>query len=70
VEEYLTTKELSTRIKLAVGTIRNMVYHGQFKLRIHYVKAGPRKLLFLWSGIESWLHRRSLSDEIPDKSDR
>jgi hypothetical protein len=56
MEEYLTTEELSDRIKLAPGTIRNMVYRGQFKLGIHYVKTGPRKLLFLWSGIADFLH--------------
>lgn len=43
IDEYLTTKELSARIKLTPGTIRNMVSHGQFKVGIHYVKAGPRK---------------------------
>lgn len=70
MDGYLTTKELSARIKLIPDTIRNMVCRGQFKLGTHYVKPGPRKLLFLGSGIESWLHGRSLSDEIPDKSER
>lgn len=56
MDEYLTTKELSARIKLTPGTIRNMVCRGQFKIGIHYVKAGPRKLLFLWSGIADFLH--------------
>jgi hypothetical protein len=56
MDEYLTTKELSARIKLTPGTIRNMVCRGDFKLGVHYVKAGPRRLLFLWSGIADWLH--------------
>jgi hypothetical protein len=46
--------------KLTPGTIRNMVSHGQFKVGIHYVKAGPRKLLFLWSGIADWLHEGAI----------
>jgi hypothetical protein len=55
LDEYLTTKELSARIKLTPGTIRNMVWRGDFKPGVHYVKAGRRKLLFLWSGISAWL---------------
>ena len=56
MEEYLTTRQLSDRINLAQGTIRARVYKGDFKKGVHYVKAGPRKLLFLWSGIADWLH--------------
>ena len=56
IDEYLTTKELSSKIKLTPGTIRNKVCRGDFKLGVHYVKAGPRRLLFLWSGIADWLH--------------
>jgi hypothetical protein len=61
LDEYLTTNELSARIKLTPGTIRNMVCRGDFKLGVHYVKAGPRKLLFLWSAIERWLHGEAAS---------
>jgi hypothetical protein len=56
MEEYLTTQELSERIKLTPGTIRNMVCRGDFESGVHYVKAGRRKLLFLWSGITDFLH--------------
>ena len=56
MEEYLTTKELSARIKMTEGTIRNLVWKRVFKEHIHYVKPTPRKLLFLWRGIETWLH--------------
>jgi len=56
MDEYLTTKELSTRIKLTPGTIRNMVCRGQLVAGIHYVTGGPRKHLFIWSAIEDWLH--------------
>ncbi len=56
MEEYLTTGELSARIKMAPGTIRNLVWKNSLIENIHYVKPTPRKLLFVWSGIERWLH--------------
>ena len=58
-EQYLTTKELSKRIKMAQGTIRNLVWKNELKENVHYVKPTPRKILFVWSEIESWLHRDS-----------
>lgn len=54
-EDYIDTKELARRIKMAPGTIRNMVCRGDFKLNVHYVKPTRRKVLFIWSAIESWL---------------
>lgn len=59
MEEYLTTEELSARIKMRPGSIRNLVWKGQFKANVHYVKPTPRKLLFVWSSIQDWLHGRS-----------
>ena len=56
MEEYLTTAELSTRIKMAPGTIRNLVCKNEFKKNTHYVKPTKGKLLFVWSEIEAWLH--------------
>jgi hypothetical protein len=55
-EEYLDTKELARRIKMAPGTIRNMVWRGDFKLNVHYVKPTRRKVLFIWSAVEVWLY--------------
>jgi hypothetical protein len=55
--EYLTTTELSHRIKMAPGTIRNLVWKGELEENVHYVKPTPRKLLFVWSAIEAWLRR-------------
>ena len=55
MEEYLTTNELSRRIKMAPGTIRNLVWQNRLLENIHYVKPTPRKLLFLWSRVEHWL---------------
>ena len=59
MEEYLTTQELSSRIKMAPGTIRNLVWKGVFIEKIHYVKPSARKLLFVWSSVEQWLHGHS-----------
>ena len=59
-EEYLTTRELSKRIKMAPGTIRNLVWRNKFKQNIHYLKPTPRKLLFVWSEVLAWLHENSV----------
>ena len=66
MDEFLTTKELSARIKLTPSTIRNMVCRGDFKPGVHFVRAGRRKLLFLWTGIAQWLHGRGPADKIPN----
>ena len=55
MEEYLSVDELSKRIKIAPGTIRNMVWQKVFVQGRHYLKPTPRKLLFVWSAVESWL---------------
>jgi len=59
MEEYLTTSELSERIKMAPGTIRNLVWKNEFKENIHYLKPTQRKLLFVWSQVQGWLYRNS-----------
>lgn len=59
MEEYLTTKELSDRIKMTPGTIRNLVWKGELKENIHFVKPTRGKLLFIWSAIEAWMFKRS-----------
>jgi len=56
MNEYLTTEELSQRIKMAPGTIRNLVWKKSFIEGVHYVKPSSRKLLFVWRNIEQWLH--------------
>ena len=56
MEEYLTTTELSERIKMKPGTIRDLVWKKELKINTHYFKPTPRKLLFIWSAIEKWLH--------------
>jgi hypothetical protein len=59
MEEYFTTEQLSKRIHMSPGTIRNLVWMGVFQLNVHYVK--PRgKLLFIWSAVREWLHGGSV----------
>jgi hypothetical protein len=55
--EYLTTAELSKRIKMSPGTIRNLVWKKELKENYHYLKPTPRKLLFIWDKVESWLQK-------------
>ena len=59
MEEYLKTPELSKRIKIAEGTLRNYVYKKEFIENVHYIKPTPKKLLFIWSAVEAWLYRNS-----------
>ena len=59
MEEYLTTVELSVRIKMTPGTIRNLVWKKEFQEGIHFVKPTAGKLLFLWSAIEQWLYGKT-----------
>jgi hypothetical protein len=62
MEEYLTTNELSDRIKLAPGTVRNLIWKKVFLENVHFVRPTPRKILFKWSRIEDWLHNRPIND--------
>jgi hypothetical protein len=59
MEEYLTTVELSERIKMAPGTIRNLVWKNELQKDVHYLKPTSRKLLFIWSQVQQWLYRNS-----------
>lgn len=58
MDKYLTTIELSERIKMAPGTIRNLVWKKEFTENVHYLKPTPRKTLFIWEAVENWLQRK------------
>lgn len=50
---YLTTEELSGRIKYDPRTIRNQLKDSVLLEGVHYVRPfGRRKLLFIWETIE------------------
>ena len=57
---YLTTEELSMRIKYDARTIRNQLKDSVFLEGIHYIRPfGGRKLLFIWEPIEEELLKNS-----------
>jgi len=50
---YLTTEELSARIKYDARTIRNQLKDSVLLEGIHYVRPfGGRKILYIWERIE------------------
>ena len=55
-EEFLTVDELCSRVKMARGTIRNLVWKKELVEKVHYIKPTPRKILFIWSAVEAWLY--------------
>jgi hypothetical protein len=59
IEEFLTTQELSQKIKMAPGTINNLVWKKELIENIHYLKPTPKKRLFMWSAVAAWLYRKA-----------
>ncbi len=55
MEEYLTVKELSYRIKFSKQSLYNLIHKETFILGKHYLKPTPKKVLFKWSEICTWL---------------
>ena len=52
-QTYLTTEQLSERIKYDVRTIRDRLKDSVLLEGIHYIRPfGGRKLLFVWEAIE------------------
>jgi hypothetical protein len=61
--EYLTTRELSERIKYDERYIRERLKDKVFKKSIHYIHPfGGRKILFVWDEIKKIL-------EVPAKKE-
>lgn len=55
---YLTTEELSARIKYDVRTIRNSLKDSVLLEGVHYIRPfGGRKILYLWEPIEDAMLR-------------
>lgn len=55
MEEYLTTKQLSERIRYEEQTLYNLIHNRTLVLGKHYLKPSPKKLLFKWSEMKAWL---------------
>ena len=52
-QTYLTTDELSSRIKYDVRTIRERLKDSVLHEGVHYLRPfGGRKILFVWEAIE------------------
>ncbi|WP_040881436.1 hypothetical protein [Mariprofundus ferrooxydans] len=63
--QYITTGELSSRIKYDARYIRNCLLDSVFIEGVHYIRPfGRRKILFIWEAIEGEMHKAS-NDEIP-----
>ena len=58
---YLTTEELSGRIKYDVRTIRERLKDSVLLEGVHYLRPfGGRKILFIWETIEEDMRQASL----------
>lgn len=61
-ETYLTTDELSERIKYDARTIRNQLKDSVLLEGRHYIRPfGGRKILFIWESIERDMRVHSLA---------
>ena len=70
MEEYLTVKELSEKIKFSKQSLYNLIHKGTFILGKHYLKPTPKKVLFKWSEIRLWMGDDLYSDNVtPSESD-
>jgi hypothetical protein len=59
---YLTTEELSDRIKYDVRTIRERLKDSVLLEGVHYFRPfGGRKILYMWSAIERDMMKTSVS---------
>jgi hypothetical protein len=53
-EEYLSVRQLATRVPYAESTIRNLMSSGVLREGTHYFKRRGR-VMFSWSGMRDWL---------------
>ena len=55
MEEYLTKDELCDRIKYQRQTVYNLIHRKVFIQGKHFFKPTPKKILFKWSEIQTWI---------------
>jgi hypothetical protein len=61
---YLTTEELSSRIKYDQRYIREQLKDRVFKKGTHYIQPfGRRKILFIWDAIEKIMVSKCIEDD-------
>lgn len=64
-QTYLTTEELSARIKYDTRTIRDRLKDSVLIEGTHYIRPfGGRKILFIWEQIEADMGLKSARDAI------
>lgn len=64
-QTYLTTDELSDRIKYDARTIRERLKDSVLLEGIHYIRPfGGRKILFIWEKIETDMGMASANDSL------
>ena len=62
---YLTTDELSARIKYDIRTIRERLKDSVLLEGVHYIRPfGGRKILFIWERIEQDMVLASANDSL------
>ncbi len=66
MSSYLTTEELSTRIKYDTRYIRERMKDRIFKKGVHYIQPfGGRKILYVWNEIEKLMTSRGEPIPVP-----
>ncbi|MEM9617971.1 MAG: hypothetical protein AAF936_08430 [Pseudomonadota bacterium] len=66
-QTYLTTQELSDRIKYDVRTIRERLKDSVLLEGIHYIRPfGGRKILYLWEKVEADMAQTSSATSFAD----
>ncbi len=62
-DTYLTTEELSTRIKYDCRTIRERLKDSVLLEGVHYIRPfGGRKILYIWETIEKDMFQHSAAN--------
>ncbi|MEO1240917.1 MAG: hypothetical protein AAFX54_03325 [Pseudomonadota bacterium] len=66
-QTYLTTQELSDRIKYDVRTIRERLKDSVLLEGVHYIRPfGGRKILYLWEKVEADMAQTSSAASFAD----
>ena len=67
-QTYLTTEELSSKIKYDIRTIRDSLKDRVFFEGVHYIRPfAGRKLLFIWEKVEAVLLKGTSISSLRDQ---
>uniref|UniRef100_A0A486XPR9 Transcription-repair coupling factor (Superfamily II helicase) n=1 Tax=Rheinheimera sp. BAL341 TaxID=1708203 RepID=A0A486XPR9_9GAMM len=68
-QTYLTTEELSSKIKYDIRTIRDSLKDRVLFEGVHYIRPfGGRKLLFIWEKVEAVLLKGTSISTLRDQA--